>query len=267
MMDFIHELRLRNEPLFWYGLLCLLFSFVCLGLAQVTPTQVFNVSAWIKPFKFAFSTCLFAWAMAWYMGYLPTFDHRLYDWTVIAMLTFEIGYIAYRAALGELSHFNVSTAVTGALYSAMAIAITIVTIYTAYVGVLFFTAQVAPLPAHYLWSIRLGIGLFVVFAFEGFVMGSRLTHTIGGPDGTRGLPLLHWSYTHGDLRVAHFIGMHALQVLPLVAYYLLRSTRATLFVAALYALMATAVLVLALRGQPLVRLGPPHTGQDLKEHA
>ena len=253
MLDFLHELRLRNEALFWYGLACLVFSLVCIVLAMVTTTAVFNVSAWIKPFKFAFSTFLFAWAMGWYLHYLPTFDHRWYSWTVILLLTFEIGYIAYRAALGQLSHFNVSTAVTGALYSAMAMAITIVTIYTAYVGVLFFTAQVAPLPVHYLWAIRLGILLFVVFAFEGFLMGSRMTHTVGGPDGTAGLPLLHWSYTHGDLRVAHFIGMHALQVLPLLSYYLLRSTRTTALLAALYALLATAVLVLALRGKPFIR--------------
>lgn len=262
MLDFIHEVRLRNEALFWFGLVCLAFSLVCLLITQVSTTQVFNVSAWIKPFKFAFSTFLFAWAMAWYIGHLPNWDHRFYDWTFIVLLSFEIGYIAYRAALGQLSHFNVSTAVTGALYSAMAIAITVVTIYTAYIGFLFFTPQVAPLPAHYLWSIRLGIVLFVIFAFEGFVMGSRLTHTVGGPDGTRGLPLLHWTYTHGDLRVAHFIGMHALQVLPLLSFHLLRSTRATLVVAALYALLATGVLVLALRGQPLVRIGTLPPGPD-----
>ena len=253
MMDFIQELRLRNEALFWFGLVCLVFSLVCLLLTQLTTTQIFNVSAWIKPFKFAFSTFLFAWAMGWYIGYLPNWDHRFYDWTFILLLTFEVGYVAYRAAFGQLSHFNVSTTLNGALYTAMAIAITIVTIYTAYIGVLFFTAQVAQLPVHYLWAIRLGILLFVVFAFEGFVMGSRLTHTVGGPDGTRGLPLLHWSYTHGDLRVAHFIGMHALQVLPLVSFYVLRSTRGTLILAVLYGLLATAVLVLALRGKPLVK--------------
>ena len=253
MMDFLATLKHRNEPLFWYGLLCLAFALVCLVLAQLTTTTVFNVSAWIKPFKFAFSTTLFVWAMAWYIGYLPTFDHRWYSWTVIVLLTFEIGYFALRAAQGQLSHFNVSSGANATLFSLMAVAITIVTLYTAYIGALFFTPRVAPLPPHYLWAIRLGILLFVVFAFEGFVMGARLSHTVGGPDGTSGLPLLHWSYTHGDLRAAHFIGMHALQVVPLLSFYVLRSTRGTVLLAALYALLATAVLVLALRGKPLIR--------------
>ncbi len=258
MMEFLATLKHRNEPLFWYGLLCLAFALVCLVLAQLTTTTVFNVNAWIKPFKFAFSTTLFVWAMAWYIGHLPTFDHRWYSWTVIVLLTFEISYIALRAAQGQLSHFNVSTGANATLFSLMAVAITIVTLYTAYIGALFFTPRVAPLPPHYLWAIRLGILLFVVFAFEGFVMGARLSHTVGGPDGTPGLPLLHWSYTHGDLRSAHFIGMHALQVLPLLSFYVLRSTWSTTLLAALYALLASAVLVLALRGKPLVRMA--HAG-------
>lgn len=256
MIDFIHELRSRNEALFIFGVVCLVFAVVCLALTAVTSTLVFNVNAWFKPFKFAFSTWLFAWAMGWYMHYLPDFDHRYYDWTFIALLTFEIGYIAWRAAQGQLSHFNRSTAANATLYSLMAGAITIVTMYTAYIGLLFFGSNVAPLEPHYLWAIRLGISLFVVFAFEGFVMGSRLTHTVGGPDGTPGLPLLHWSYTHGDLRIAHFVGMHALQLLPILSYYLLRDTKGTFVLAAMYGLLAFAVLVLALNGRPLVKRGP-----------
>lgn len=269
MIDFLSELRLRNEVLFWFGTVCLGFAGICLVLGQVTGTQVFNVNAWVKPFKFACSTWLFVWAMGWYIHYLPGFDHRYYDWTVILLLGWEIGYIALRAAQGQLSHFNVSTSANANWYSLMAAAITVVTVYTAYIGLLFFTSRVAPLEAHYLWAVRAGILLFVVFAFEGFVMGSRMTHTVGGPDGTRGWPLLHWSYTHGDLRIAHFIGMHALQVLPILSFYLLRNTKATLAFATAYGLLAIAVLFLALNGRPLVKRssgsGPPLSGGPVAE--
>lgn len=256
MIHFLNELKTKNELLFYFGLVCLVFALLCLVLSKTTHTQVYNISAWIKPFKFSFSTFLYAWAMAWYCSYLPsTFNSSYFNWTVIILLGFEIVYIAFQANRGQLSHFNLSTPLYGALYSMMAIAASLVTIYTAYVGVLFFTHQFPDLPKYYVWAIRLGIFIFVVFSFEGFVMGSRLTHTIGGPDGGQGIPILNWSYTYGDPRVAHFIGMHALQVIPLVSFYIFKDIKSTWIISVLYALLALFTLIQALNGKPLYK-GP-----------
>ncbi len=252
-MDFISQLKAKNETLFYYGLICLVFSLLFLALTKISATQVYNVSAWYKPFKFAFSTFLFAWAMSWYCSYLPSFNITLFNWTVIILLGFEIIYIAFQAYRGQLSHFNLSTPVYAALYSMMALAATIVTLYTAYVGILFFTTEFPQLPSYYLWSIRLGILIFVIFSFEGFVMGSKLTHTIGGPDGESGIPLLNWSTKYGDPRIAHFIGMHALQVLPLLSYYVFKNTKATLALTIFYLLLAVFTLIQALQGKPLFK--------------
>jgi hypothetical protein len=252
-MEFISQLKAKNETLFYYGLICLVFSLLFLALTKISSTQVYNVSAWYKPFKFAFSTFLFAWAMAWYCSYLPSFNIQLFNWTVIILLGFEIIYIALQAYRGQLSHFNLSTPVYAALYSMMALAATIVTLYTAYVGILFFITEFPQLPSYYLWAIRLGILIFVVFSFEGFVMGSKLTHTIGGPDGDSSIPLLNWSTKYGDPRIAHFIGMHALQVLPLLSFYVIKNTKGTLALTIVYLLLAVFTLIQALQGKPLFK--------------
>lgn len=252
-MQFIQELKIRNETLFYYGLICLFLSIIFLVLTKISNTQVYNVNAWYKPFKFAFSTFLFSWAMAWYCYYLPSFNINIFNWSVIVLLGFEIVYIAIQANKGQLSHYNMSTPVYAALYSMMAIAASLVTLYTAYVGLLFFTNEFPTLPVYYLWSIRLAIFIFVIFSFEGFVMGSRLTHTIGGPDGETGIPLLNWSTKYGDPRIAHFIGMHALQVLPIVSYYILKSTKATIVISVFYLLLAIFTLIQALQGKPLFK--------------
>jgi len=253
MLDFIQTLKTRNESLFYYGLVCLFFACIFLLLSKITTTQVYNVNAWIKPFKFAFSTFLFSWAMGWYCHYLPSFNIQLFNWTVILLLGFEIVYIAIQANKGQLSHYNLSTPVYSALYSMMALAASIVTIYTAYAGFLFFKFDFPELPSYYLWGIRLGILIFVIFSFEGFVMGSRLTHTIGGPDGGPGIPILNWSTKFGDPRIAHFIGMHALQVLPLVSFYILKDNKSTVVIALLYGLLALFTLIQALQGKALFK--------------
>jgi len=253
MIDFIQQLKHRNETLFYFGLICLLLSFLFLLLTKVTSTLVFNVNAWYKPFKFAFSTFSFAWAMAWYCSYLPHFNSNLFNWSIIILLGFEIFYIAFQASKGQLSHYNLSTPVYAALYSMMALAATAVTLYTAYVGLLFFTSSFPELPHYYVWAIRLGIVIFVLFSFEGFAMGSRLNHSVGAINDNSNWFIIGWSKTVGDLRVSHFIGMHALQILPLLSYFVLKNTKLTVGISFVYGLLALVTLIQALQGKPLIK--------------
>jgi hypothetical protein len=253
MIDFLQQLKNRNESLFYYGLICLILSLIFIILTKISNTQVFNVNAWYKPFKFAFSTFLFVWAMAWYCYYLPNFNIKLFNWSVIILLGFEIFYIAFQASKGQLSHYNISTPIYSALYSIMAIAASLVTLYTAYVGILFFTNSFPDLPNYYLWAIRLGIIIFVIFSFEGFAMGSRLNHSVGAVNDNSNWFIIGWSKTVGDLRVSHFIGMHALQFLPILSYYILKNTKLTIGLSIVYGILALMTLIQALQGKPLIK--------------
>lgn len=253
MINFIQELKQKNETLFYFGLVCLIFSIICLIFAKSTNTQVYGVNAWYKPFKFAFSTLTYAWAMAWYCSYLKEFNINLFNWSTITFLGFEIVYIALKASKGQLSHYNLSTPFYSVMFSLMALAATLATLYTAYVGLLFFKQSFPDLPDNYVWAIRLGIIIFVIFSFEGFVMGSRLNHSVGALNDNSNWFIIGWSKTVGDLRVSHFIGMHALQVLPIISYYILRNTKLTIGLALIYGLLALLTLIQALEGRPLLK--------------
>ncbi|MDC1385657.1 hypothetical protein N8329_06720 [Crocinitomicaceae bacterium] len=259
ILNFIKELKIRNEYLFYFGLFCLSLSILFIILTKLTTTQVHGVNAWFKPFKFAVSIGLFSWTMAWYCYYLSDFNVTPFNWTVITLFGFELVYIVFQASKGLLSHFNISTPTHSLLYSLMGLIAVLVTLYTAYIGLLFFTQSFPNLPSYYVWSIRLGILLFVIFSFEGGLMGSRMNHSVGAINDNSNWWILGWSKTVGDLRVSHFIGMHALQILPLLSFYIFKNTKATIVISIIYGLLAASTLVQALNGKPII------TQKEIKE--
>jgi hypothetical protein len=89
-----------------------------------------------------------------------------------------------------------------------------------------------------------------------------MNHSVGAWNDNSNLFIVGWSRTVGDLRVAHFLGMHALQLLPLLSFYLLRSTGWTLALAGAYALLATATLIQAVNGKPLLPAGASTVGVE-----
>lgn len=254
MIYFFELIKHKNEPLFFFGLVCFILAVIFLLLSRISSVELLGVNIWYKPFKFALSIGLYAITMAWYCHYLPSFNITLFNWTIIILFGFEILYIALQAGRGQASHFNLSTPLYAILYQLMGLAAAIMTFYTAYVGILFFINDFPNLSIAYVWGIRLGIIIFVIFSLEGGLMGGRMAHSVGGEDGSTGIPFLNWSKKYGDLRIAHFIGMHALQVLPLLANYLLKNTKAILFVSALYGLLALFTLIQALNGKPFHKL-------------
>ena len=69
-------------------------------------------------------------------------------------------------------------------------------------------------------AIRYSIVIFLAGNAIGGYMLARGSHTVGVADGGPGLPFVNWSVIGGDLRIAHFIAIHAIQIVPLFAYIL-----------------------------------------------
>jgi hypothetical protein len=255
MITFLETILFRNETLFYFGTICLVSAIVLSIASRFSDLKVTGINAYYKPIKFCLSTVFVAYAMAWFTYDVSDIGNiTVFNWVLIFSLGFSVFYIIFQAVRGELSHFNTSTPIFASLYSLMGISATLATLAVGYIGILYFQKDFPELPAYYVWAIRLGIILFVIFALEGFVMGSRLTHTIGGNDGGKGLPFLNWSTQFGDPRIPHFIGMHALQVLPILAYYVLKDIRLTFLVALLYSFLAIWTLVLALQGKSIFKI-------------
>lgn len=240
-------------------------SFVCfLILAVVSlfdPTEILGINRWIKPMKFFVSIAIFVWTTAVYLYFLKGYEKsaRFISWNVISIFVVEMIIIVTQAARGTTSHFNISTPLDAMLFSIMGLSIALNTLIAVYLLYLYFKAEI-DLPRSLLWGMRLGIVLFLASCIEGGYMSSQIGHSVGIADGGKGLPGVNWSTEGGDLRVAHFIGMHAFQAVPFFAYtlekYRVRSATAWTFAfAILYFAVFTFVFAQALLGKPFLNLG------------
>ncbi|MET9678786.1 hypothetical protein [Streptomyces coeruleorubidus] len=236
---------------------------------------------WAKPFKFAVSFVAYCLSLAWMLSLLP--DRRRVGWwagTVVTLASLvEMVIITGQVVRGKRSHFNHGTPFDEALFNAMAVTVVVLWAGTLVVAVLLLRARIADRASA--WAMRSGILLALAGAAVGFLMTQPApgqergvskvvgAHSVGVPDGGPSMPLTGWSTTGGDLRIPHFFGMHALQLLPLLLMVLtvLASRfarlarladervrlRLVLVASGAYAAVFALVLWQALRGQPLLR--------------
>jgi hypothetical protein len=188
----------------------------------------------------------------WLLHYLENAKRKKrFTWMLIISMFFENGLIILQSIRGTTSHFNIKTSLDGMIFNFMGIFILIFTITCVRICIEFFRQKQFLISNTYLWGIRLGILFFILFSLEAGVMLSMLKHTVGGPDGSPGLPLVNWSKEYGDLRIAHFFGIHSLQILPLLGFYVAKSKKQIVVFSLIYFAFLSLVFIQALKGIPL----------------
>jgi hypothetical protein len=222
----LRQLYQSNPLLAIIGWIHWILAAVLMVAVAFDSRTILGINPWIKPIKFSISIAIYVWTLAWFLRYLSGRKHavRIISWGVAITMVAEITGITLQSARGVPSHFNVATPLDAVIFSGMGAVIGVNTVLVIWVCVLFFGDR-PELPLAYLWGIRYGLLLFLLASAEGVFMVIHGSHTVGAADGGAGLPFVNWSRTHGDLRVAHFAGTHALQVLPLLGYWMGRTRR------------------------------------------
>jgi hypothetical protein len=218
-MQLINEIYRRNKLLAYAGIANLIAAFILFFYSFYNE----EVVSMIKPIKFALSIWIYSWTMAFLLFYVNDQKKvKRYSWVSVIAMGFEQFAIISQAIRGELSHFNNNSIYGGIIYSLMGIFIVILTIQTLLITVTFIRQKTYTIPAPLVLSIQIGLIYFVIFSFFGGYMSGVNSHTVGAKDGGAGLLLINWSTLFGDLRVAHFFGIHALQIIPLFGYWVSR---------------------------------------------
>lgn len=240
------------------ALLALLAAWALVDLRLLDDTPV-----WAKPVKFALSFAVL-------FGTLALVERRLSpEWrqgwtlavTVAVMATamvIEMAYMIFMAAQQQASHFNLSTPFTALMYSVMGVgAVSLMAGVAVFGGVALRDAKADLGPASR-WGVGWGFLLSSVLTLVTAGYMSSTGTLVGEPaEGAATLPLMGWSASVGDMRPAHFLALHAMQVLPLAGLWFDRRgipvTR-MYWVAFAYVAITAAVFAQALAGLPLIRL-------------
>jgi hypothetical protein len=242
----------------WWHIGLLLLSLAAMPFDR---RRILGLNPWIKPIKFDLSVIVFLITIALLLSALPDGlrTTKLWlGWGFGLALIGEETLITLQSARGVRSHMNFDTPLDTAVFAAMGIFILINTLLAG--GLLFAWCRTETgLPPAAVWGVRLGLAMLLAGSIEGFRMVLHGSHTVGAPDGGAGLPFVNWSTAHGDLRVAHFFALHALQVLPLVGLALAATRlRAAVQLSGLFAFAAVYgwalwwLFAAAMRGRPLI---------------
>jgi hypothetical protein len=246
-------------------------------LALVTAVGVFadgriltGAPLWLKPFKFSVSFVLYGLTLAWMLSVLPRRSRvaERAGVVIVAVALIEMVVIVGQAARGTTSHFNDTSELNAALFNVMGASIMVLFLAHLVIGVIALIQRIPDRNVRY--AIRFGLALSLlgmlaaapmVYPF-GIAGANGASHTVGLPDGGPGLPLTGWSTVGGDLRIGHFVGLHGMQALPLLALLLARygrrlddvvRARLLLVAGSAYGVLVVLLTWQALRAQPLLR--------------
>jgi hypothetical protein len=264
--DFFAGLYTTDRLLHNFGWLLLLSVPLFAVVSYMDPGTAQFANPWFKPIKFAISFATFVWTVSLFLARLRI-SGRLLNWTrrtMTASIVVEMLCLAIQAS--RLANLPASSGSTDWFIQQMTTAM--VSVNTAIlIGLLAFFCgkreRIRIADGAMILSIRLSILIFLAGNAVGGYMLARGSHTVGAADGGPGLPFLNWSIIAGDLRIAHFIAIHAIQIVPLFAYLMWQMTPrpdarhrriAVYAMAALVAILVGGTFLQAAFGHPMLPL-------------
>lgn len=256
----------RTPWLWWVAIACLAASIGSLVMMRIDPTQLNGINIWIKPWKFQISVAIHLLTLGFFgvlLAQSTVNARRLQTISIVAVVSsvFELSYISLQAARGQASHFNNSSTIAEVMYALMGIGAVSLTACAGVLGWWILRERAAG--SIDLARTAIGWGLIigcVLGTASGAYVGGQTSHWVGGTLSDAGsLPVVGWSRDGGDLRVAHFFGLHAMQLLALLAWPIYKLSGATRTAvnawwacAALYSGWSAYTFIQAINGLPLL---------------
>jgi len=228
LKNVLNTVKKQSPILYSIAMIHLCFAIIATIGLLVDNRTLMGVNVWLKPLKFTISGAIYILTLGYYTTLYPFSTtkrnciNNLTSWTLL----FEVGIIVCQGARGVQSHYNKSTVFDSLLFAAMGLLVAVNVLLMLFL--IFETMRLKMKTQKSIqWAILFGWIIMVVGSWVGSQMINQMSHNIGIADGGEGLPIVNWSTVAGDLRVAHFFGLHGLQIIPLFAFWLSKKKKIT----------------------------------------
>lgn len=211
----------ESRTVYWIAMITFALGFICLVGLAIDDRTLMGVSVWIKPLKFTVSIAIYILTIGFLLTLYPYSikKKRIINGIVAWTLFIEIVIIICQASRGVQSHYNTSSLFDAVLYNCMGL-LTVINVFVLIILVIDTIRLKLNTDKSVQWAILGGLLIVLFSSWIGGQMISQLSHNIGVADGGPGLPLVNWSTVGGDLRIAHFFGLHGIQIIPFFAFWI-----------------------------------------------
>ncbi len=257
------KVKKESPVLFWVAALIAITGFGCLLGLFIDDRTLMGVNVWLKPLKFSISITIYLITVGYLITKYPYSNRKrgLINHITAWSLLLEFIVIVYQGSRGVQSHYNTATPFDSILFMLMGVFVGI-NVLTMVLFIIDTARLKLKTTKSVQWAILLGWLIVFFGSWVGGQMISQVSHNVGIIDGGAGLPLVNWSTIGGDLRIAHFFGLHGIQIIPLFALWVSKkssfSNRNQLLAVTAFALLFAAligyVFYQAKQGIPVIAL-------------
>lgn len=235
------KVKKESPILFWVAMVIAILGIGCLIGLFIDERTLMGVSVWLKPLKFSISISIYLLTVGYLISKYPYSKRKknLINHITMWSLLLEFLIILYQGSRGVQSHYNIATNFDAILFMLMGVFVGI-NVLTMVLFIIDTVRLKLKTTKSVQWAILMGWLVVFFGSWVGGQMIAQMGHNIGVSDGGEGLPLVNWSTIGGDLRIAHFFGLHGIQVIPFFAIWLSKkwrfSNRKQIIVVTLFAL-------------------------------
>jgi hypothetical protein len=246
MANVVNEQLKRNSILFWYGLINFVLLFFCMGLYIFDDTLVMGKNAWQYPMKYYFSIGIFIWSMGWYLYFLNnSLQRKILSWAFLLTTSIQTSIVLLQSSRGVSSFYNQNTPFDKLVFgfqTANNVVFILIMVVTTY---LFYFQKKNSKSQHFTWGIRMGMMIFLIGLLIGVYLMKLNSHAIGTNEKLLNQAILDKS-KHGNFKIPFFLGIHGLQIIPLLSYYFFQNKKQVVNFTFLYFIMMVVFFFMAI---------------------